>query len=131
MARQPVPIETTSTWEDHSIATSGQSTLVVVSLPTQTEPGYEQKVVGQVSPYASDVEEFKGIPYGRVSRRWEHSTVRTKLPSDVFDATKHGYFSHRWHPLYMLTFNLVHVVHNPQRRTPPSLSSHTWSSLKM
>lgn len=131
MSGQPILVDIASTRAEQFVASSGQPASLIVSLPTQTEPSYEQKVLGRISLYASDVEEFKGIPYGLVSRRWEHSTVRTKLPSDVFDATKHGYLSHPRESLYLLSFILVHVVHNPQRRTPPRLSSHTWSSLKM
>ena len=63
---------------------------VIVEVPTQTAERTIQQVVGQKS-WMADVEEFRGIPYADVSTRWTHSTVRRKLPSDQFDATKIGY----------------------------------------
>lgn len=66
---------------------------VVVSVPTQTKQVYEQVVLGRQSPYATDVEEFRGIPYGKTDGRWKHSVVRTRLPCDVFDATRNGYLA--------------------------------------
>lgn len=64
---------------------------VVVALPTTTIPSYNQNVLGRLSPQCRDLEEFRGIPYGYVTGRWEHSHVRDCLPDDVFDATRNGY----------------------------------------
>ncbi|CAK7223978.1 hypothetical protein SBRCBS47491_005391 [Sporothrix bragantina] len=61
-----------------------------VRLPTWESPSVLQTVVGKVSPLSSDLEEFRGIPYGTVSARWEQSQLRTRLPSNVFDATQNG-----------------------------------------
>lgn len=63
---------------------------VVVKVQTQTDERVIQQVVGRKS-WMAGVEEFRGIPYADVSTRWTHSTVRRKLPSDQFDATKNGY----------------------------------------
>ncbi|KAF2966150.1 hypothetical protein GQX73_g7433 [Xylaria multiplex] len=63
---------------------------VVVELPTWTAPSYMQAVVGKKSSLSEDLDEFRGIPYGEVPKRWEHSKLRTHLPQDVFDATKNG-----------------------------------------
>ncbi|CAK7200301.1 hypothetical protein SEUCBS139899_002992 [Sporothrix eucalyptigena] len=50
-----------------------------------------QTVLGRASPLApTQLEEFRGIPYGTVPGRWRHSVVRDVLPTDRFDATKNG-----------------------------------------
>jgi len=64
--------------------------IVGVTIPTHTTPSYAQKIVGKKSPLSSDVEEFRGIPFGIVPARWEHSTLRDKLPADIFEAFKNG-----------------------------------------
>lgn len=64
---------------------------VLVVLPTHTEPVYEQQILGQKSPLSSDLDEFRGIPFGVVPGRWQHSHVRDKLPEDVYSATSNGY----------------------------------------
>lgn len=64
--------------------------LPTVRLPTHTFPSYEQLVIGKTSSLTSTIEEFRGIPYGHVPRRWEHSLLRTNLPHDIFDASCHG-----------------------------------------
>jgi hypothetical protein len=64
---------------------------VLVNLPTRTTPRYTQTVVGKKSELSADLDEFRGIPYGQVSKRWEHSRLRTHLPQNLFDATKNGY----------------------------------------
>ncbi|KAH7176261.1 Alpha/Beta hydrolase protein [Dactylonectria macrodidyma] len=63
---------------------------VVVELPTWTATSYNQKVVGKKSSLSDDLDEFLGIPFGEVTKRWEHARLRTRLPHDVFDATKNG-----------------------------------------
>ncbi|KAE8141280.1 alpha/beta-hydrolase [Aspergillus pseudotamarii] len=63
---------------------------VVVELPTFTTPRYTQKVTGKRSPLSDDLEEFRGIPYGEVTKRWEHARIRTCLPHNDFDATENG-----------------------------------------
>lgn len=60
-----------------------------VTLHTTSNPSEIQRVVGILSHLPS-VEEFRGIPYGHVSSRWQHSTLRHALPINVFDATKYG-----------------------------------------
>ncbi|KAL1305045.1 hypothetical protein AAFC00_001986 [Neodothiora populina] len=62
---------------------------VNVTLPTSTVPIREQTVVGKASSIPG-LREFRGIPYGLAQARWEPSTVRTSLPTDVFDATRNG-----------------------------------------
>ncbi|OJK04325.1 hypothetical protein ASPACDRAFT_21436 [Aspergillus aculeatus ATCC 16872] len=62
---------------------------VVVTLPTHTNPSYEQRVHGKPSPIPG-VEEFRGIPYGSVPARWQHAQLRDRLPHDAFDATHNG-----------------------------------------
>lgn len=62
----------------------------VVWLPTWESPAFAQTIVGKASSVSPDLEEFRGIPYGTVTARWEHSQLRTRLPRDVFDATKNG-----------------------------------------
>lgn len=64
---------------------------VVVELPTFNTPPYAQKVTGKKSPLSDDLEEFRGIPYGEVTKRWEHARIRTRLPHNDFDATENGY----------------------------------------
>ncbi|KAI9147081.1 Para-nitrobenzyl esterase [Paramyrothecium foliicola] len=64
--------------------------MATVLLPTYSVPSYAQTIVGKQSPISDDVEEFRGIPYGHVPGRWEHSRLRDRLPSDTFDATKNG-----------------------------------------
>ncbi|CAH0057482.1 unnamed protein product [Clonostachys solani] len=68
---------------------------VLVDLPTRTTPRYTQTVVGKKSELSADLDEFRGIPYGQVSKRWEHSRLRTHLPQNSFDATKNGPISPR------------------------------------
>ncbi|KAK6002935.1 hypothetical protein QM012_000780 [Aureobasidium pullulans] len=63
--------------------------IVTVEIPTATIPSRTQVVLGQTSE-TSGLEEFRGIPYGLVKARWEHSLVRDSLPSDVFDARRNG-----------------------------------------
>jgi hypothetical protein len=62
----------------------------VVVLPTHTKPVYEQKVLGRESSLSTDLEEFRGIPFGAVPGRWQHSYVRDKLPEDIYSATSNG-----------------------------------------
>lgn len=61
-----------------------------VRLPTWESPSFSQTVIGRPSPVSADLEEFRGIPYGSVSQRWEQSHIRNRLPRDVFDATHNG-----------------------------------------
>ncbi|KAH6995320.1 Alpha/Beta hydrolase protein [Ilyonectria destructans] len=63
---------------------------VVVELPTWTTPSYIQTVVGKKSTLSDDLDEFRGIPFGEVTKRWEHAKLRTRLPHDIFDATRNG-----------------------------------------
>lgn len=63
------------------------------SIPVITLPGatHLQTITGRPSPlFPNSIQEFRGIPYGRVPGRWRHSTLRTQLPSDHYDATKNG-----------------------------------------
>ncbi|KAM3508698.1 hypothetical protein MY11210_006617 [Beauveria gryllotalpidicola] len=60
----------------------------IVHLPTPS--GHVQTVIGRRSVISEEIEEFRGIPYAQVSRRWEHARLRDQLPRDVFDATKNG-----------------------------------------
>ena len=62
----------------------------IVKLPTLSSPSRIQTVVGKQSALSPDIQEFRGIPYGCVPARWEHSSLRTCLPQDVFDATRNG-----------------------------------------
>ncbi|KAH0359447.1 alpha/beta-hydrolase, partial [Aureobasidium melanogenum] len=62
---------------------------VVVQLPTHTKDPFVQRVVGKTS-WMPGLEEFRGIPYADIADRWIHSTLRQKLPSDNFDASKNG-----------------------------------------
>lgn len=61
-----------------------------VSIPTWGPDSFCQTAIGRPSTLSPDLEEFRGIPYGNVTARWEPSQVRTRLPDDVFDATKNG-----------------------------------------
>jgi hypothetical protein len=65
-------------------------TTAIVTLPTSTSPEYVQQVVGRKSQLSSDIEEFRGIPYGVVPARWEHSLLRQSLPQDIYDASSNG-----------------------------------------
>ncbi|KAF5482670.1 Lipase 3 [Colletotrichum aenigma] len=67
-----------------------RETLVSAAFRTTTNPVFTQTIIGKKSALSEDVEEFRGIPYGYVSRRWEHSRLRDRLPNEVFDATKNG-----------------------------------------
>lgn len=62
----------------------------IVRLPTWESHSFTQTLVGRVSSVSTDLEEYRGIPYGTVEARWEHSHLRTRLPRDIFDATKNG-----------------------------------------
>ncbi|THW59952.1 hypothetical protein D6D19_10178 [Aureobasidium pullulans] len=62
---------------------------IVVEVPTATTPSRIQVVIG-VKSETENIEEFRGIPYGQVNARWEHSSVRDSLPSDVFRALQNG-----------------------------------------
>lgn len=70
---------------------SDQPCAAAVRLLSTTSPRYQQTVIGKLSSHTTDVEEFKGIPYGKLNKRWTYSTIRTHLPCDVFDATRNGY----------------------------------------
>ncbi|CAK7204981.1 hypothetical protein SEUCBS139899_007744 [Sporothrix eucalyptigena] len=61
-----------------------------VRLPTWEFPSTLQTVIGKISPTSDDLEEFRGIPYGTVTARWEQSQLCTRLPSDIFNATQNG-----------------------------------------
>lgn len=62
-----------------------------VRLPTWESPSVLQTVIGRASPVSTDLDEFRGIPYGTVTARWEQSHIRRRLPRDVFDATGNGF----------------------------------------
>jgi hypothetical protein len=62
-----------------------------VTIPTLTVPSHSQKIIGKKSHVSAEVEEFRGIPYGIVPARWEHSILRTSLPQDVYYATSNGF----------------------------------------
>ncbi|KAF8853850.1 alpha/beta-hydrolase [Acephala macrosclerotiorum] len=66
------------------------SSIVEVALPTQAAPSCEQWIIGKKSPLTTDLEEFRGIPFGYVPGRWKHSELRLSLPSDRYDATRNG-----------------------------------------
>jgi hypothetical protein len=68
-----------------------EPTDVKATLPSNTFPSIEQQVIGRQSRHHLDIEEFRGIPYGVVLRRWQSSKLRSRLPTDVFDATRNGY----------------------------------------
>ncbi|KAJ5731858.1 alpha/beta-hydrolase [Penicillium malachiteum] len=72
-----------------SLATDIGGDVVEVVLPTHTTPSYEQRIIGKTS-LASGIEEFRGVPYGIVPARWQHSSLRDRLPDDIFYATKNG-----------------------------------------
>ena len=65
-------------------------TAVVVVIPSNTKPVYGQKIIGRKSSLSADLEEFRGIPFGVVPGRWQHSYVRDKLPEDIYSATSNG-----------------------------------------
>lgn len=65
---------------------------VSVLLPTWTQPSITQTVLGKRG-VINGIEEFRGIPYGRVPERWQHAILLDRLPEDVFDATHNGYVS--------------------------------------
>ncbi|KAJ5728775.1 alpha/beta-hydrolase [Penicillium malachiteum] len=62
---------------------------VEVVLPTHTNPSYEQRIIGKAS-LINGIEEFRGIPYGIVPARWQHSSLRDRVPDDILYATKNG-----------------------------------------
>ncbi|EEA26286.1 hypothetical protein TMatcc_005453 [Talaromyces marneffei ATCC 18224] len=62
---------------------------VSVSFPSWTEPPITQTVIGKRG-YIDEIEEFRGIPYGKVPGRWQHAVLLDRLPQDTFDATKNG-----------------------------------------
>lgn len=63
----------------------------IVELPTHTNPSYTQTLIGKKSPISPDVEEFRGIPFGIIPGRWEHSVPRQSLPLDKYHAIQNGY----------------------------------------
>lgn len=63
---------------------------VIFQLPYHTKDLFVQRVVRKTS-WIPGVDEFRGIPYADMADRWIHSTLRQKLPSDNFDASKNGY----------------------------------------
>lgn len=65
----------------------------VVKLPPLEAHSAFQTVVGKISSISPDLEEFRGLPYGIIPGRWQHSQLRTRLPQDIFDATGNGYRS--------------------------------------
>ncbi|KAF4773800.1 alpha/beta-hydrolase [Colletotrichum scovillei] len=71
-------------------STFQRDTSVSASFRTATNPTFTQTIIGRKSALSQDIEEFRGIPYGYVPRRWEHSRLREQLPDDVYDATKNG-----------------------------------------
>ncbi|KAJ5937821.1 alpha/beta-hydrolase [Penicillium verhagenii] len=75
--------------EQLALPTDVGTGLVEVLLPTKTAPSYEQRVIGRESDIEG-VEEFRGIPYGIVPSRWQHASLRDRLPTDIFHATKNG-----------------------------------------
>ncbi|KAF3395620.1 Para-nitrobenzyl esterase [Talaromyces pinophilus] len=62
---------------------------VLVSLPTWTQPSITQTVLGKRGSI-DGIEEFRGIPYGKVPGRWQHAVLLDRLPQDIFDATHNG-----------------------------------------
>jgi hypothetical protein len=66
-----------------------ESTVLVV-LPTHTKPAYNQHIIGRLSPKSSDLEEFRGVPFGFIPGRWQHSKVTEKLPADEYNAWNDG-----------------------------------------
>jgi hypothetical protein len=65
-------------------------TMIKVTVQSSTSPPIDQEIAGRQSTLSSDIEEFRGIPYGIVPQRWENSHLRDRLPSDTFDATRDG-----------------------------------------
>ena len=63
---------------------------IKVSLSSNSAPPIVQQIRGIQSPHSSNVEEFRGIPYGIVTKRWESPKLAGHLPSDIFDGTRHG-----------------------------------------
>lgn len=49
----------------------------------------DQTIIGRKT-CDNRIDEFRGIPYGQVTARWQHSTLQSRLPSDIFDATRNG-----------------------------------------
>lgn len=95
---------------------------VLVVLPTHTESVYEQKVLGKQSPLSSDLDEFRGIPFGVVPGRWQHSHVRDKLPQDVYFARSNGYV--RYTPILpQLLIGIGPNVHNLPKGTIPIIGN--------
>lgn len=64
---------------------------IKISLPSNFTPSIVQQIVGIQSSHSSDLEEFRGIPYGIVTKRWESPKLADHLPSDIFDGSRHGY----------------------------------------
>lgn len=62
---------------------------VSVKLRTLKEQPRLQEIIGRISDVPG-VEEFRGIPYGLVPGRWQHSVIRKELPSEVFYAVRNG-----------------------------------------
>jgi hypothetical protein len=94
-SKMAAPVDEGGPWSDSErtlVAASSEpmSRRPAVKMLTQTSNGRDQIVLGKVSASSSEIEEFCGIPYGTVPRRWEHSLLRTSLPADVFDASCHG-----------------------------------------
>ncbi|ERF71125.1 hypothetical protein EPUS_09148 [Endocarpon pusillum Z07020] len=63
---------------------------VKILLPSSSVPPNVQQIVGIRSSHSSDVEEFRGIPYGIVTERWESPKLADHLPCDSFDGSRHG-----------------------------------------
>ena len=63
---------------------------VLVVLSTCTMPSYDQQILGRLSPFSPDLEEFRGVPFGFIPGRWQHSHVRKKLPEDIYKAWSNG-----------------------------------------
>ncbi|KAJ5702695.1 alpha/beta-hydrolase [Penicillium malachiteum] len=72
-----------------SLATDIGEDVPVVVLRTHTTPSYEQRIIGKAS-LTNGIEEFRGVPYGIVPARWQHASLRDRLPYDTFYATKNG-----------------------------------------
>ncbi len=63
---------------------------VLVVLPTHSKPSYNQHIIGKQSLLSPDLDEFRGIPFGYIPGRWQHSHVREKLPVDEYKAWRNG-----------------------------------------
>lgn len=74
---------------------------VSVSLPTWTQPSITQTVIGKRG-FVDGIEEFRGIPYGKITGRWQHAVLLDQLPEDIFDATHNGYVCHTRVPTPLL-----------------------------